>query len=84
MYNCLELSCVELDLDILSNSQAFTAIEVTREKRKKKSTLQLLSASGHPQGDVSKPLRNQQITVLEQTKSRYFSGYTWKQQETTA
>ena len=35
LYNCLELCHVELDLVILANVQAFTAIEVTGEKRKR-------------------------------------------------
>lgn len=35
VYNCLELSQAELDLVILANIQAFTAIEVTGEKRKR-------------------------------------------------
>ena len=35
LYNCLELSHVELDLVVLANIQAFTAIEAIREKRKR-------------------------------------------------
>ena len=35
VYDCLELSHAELDLVILANIQAFTAIEVTGEKRKR-------------------------------------------------
>ena len=35
LYNCLELSHAELDLVILANVQAFTATEVTGEKRKR-------------------------------------------------
>ena len=35
LYDCLELSHVELDLVILANLQAFTAAEVTGGKRKR-------------------------------------------------
>ena len=35
LYNCLELSYVELDLVVLANIQAFTAIEAIGEKRKR-------------------------------------------------
>lgn len=35
LYNCLELSHVELDLVVLANIQAFTAIEAIGEKRKR-------------------------------------------------
>ena len=89
VYNCLELSHAELDLVILANIQAFTVIEVAGEKRKKKSTLQLSSSvSAHLQGDVSKPLWNQQIAVSAACRTLpklwYFSAYTWEQQETTA
>lgn len=35
LYNCLELSHVELDLVVLANIQAFMAIEAIGEKRKR-------------------------------------------------
>jgi len=35
LYNCLELTHAELDLVVLSNIQAFTPIEETRQKRKR-------------------------------------------------
>ena len=37
VYNCLELTRAELDLVVLANIQAFTAIEETGEKRKRNS-----------------------------------------------
>lgn len=79
---------MELDLVILANIQAFTAIEATGKKKKTKSILQLsLPRSAHLQGDVSQPLWYQQISVSEAyrplSQSWYFPANTRQQQETT-
>ena len=47
LYDCLELSHAELDLVILANLQAFTAAEVTGEKRKRTPAYSFLYQS-HP------------------------------------
>ena len=55
LYDCLELSHVELDLVILANIQA-TIRSNARRKKKKESTLQFfISGSIHLQGDVFEP-----------------------------
>ena len=89
LYNCLELSHVELDLVVLANVQAFTAIEVIGEKRKRSPPYSFLYRSQPicKEPDVSEPLRHQQIPVLKAcgplSKSWYFSANIREQQETT-
>ena len=45
LYNCLELSHMELDLVVLANIQAFTAIEAIGEKRKRSPPYSFLNQS---------------------------------------